>query len=90
MIKINEMNSNTLHIINQKLKDEPEEILKQVLGYLDGILEKKSQKDWYEHNLNYQLTDAQKRELDAMENLKDEDFMPIEDFFAEMKAKYGV
>ncbi|WP_210148995.1 hypothetical protein [Chryseobacterium scophthalmum] len=84
------MNSNTLHIINQKLKDEPEEILKQVLGYLDGILEKKSQKDWYEHNLNYQLTDAQKRELDAMENLKDEDFMPIEDFFAEMKAKYGV
>lgn len=84
------MNSNTLHIINQKLKDEPEEILKQVLGYLDGILEKKSQKDWYKHNLNYQLTDAQKRELDAMENLKDEDFMPIEDFFAEMKAKYGV
>ncbi|MFC0426287.1 hypothetical protein [Chryseobacterium scophthalmum] len=84
------MNSNTLHIINQKLKDEPEEILKQVLGYLDGILEKKSQKDWYEHNLNYQLTDAQKRELDAMENLRDEDFMPIEDFFAEMKAKYGV
>ncbi|VXB49935.1 MULTISPECIES: hypothetical protein [Chryseobacterium] len=84
------MNSNTLHIINQKLKDEPEEILKQVLGYLDGILEKKSQKDWYEHNLNYQLTDAQKRELDAMENLTDEDFMPIEDFFAEMKAKYGV
>lgn len=84
------MNSNTLHIINQKLKDEPEEILKQVLGYLDGILEKKCQKDWYEHNLNYQLTDAQKRELDAMENLTDEDFMPIEDFFAEMKAKYGV
>jgi len=84
------MNSNTLHIINQKLKDEPEEILKQVLGYLDGILEKKSQKDWYEHNLNYQLTDAQKRELDAMENLTDEDFMPIEVFFAEMKAKYGV
>lgn len=84
------MNSNTLHIINQKLKDEPEEILKQVLGYLDGILEKKSQKDWSEHNRNYQLTDAQKRELDAMENLKDEDFMPIEDFFAEMKAKYGV
>ena len=84
------MNSNTLHIINQKLKDEPEEILKQVLGYLDGILEKKSQKDWCEHNLNYQLTDAQKCELDAMENLTDEDFMPIEDFFAEMKAKYGV
>lgn len=84
------MNSNTLHIINQKLKDEPEEILKQVLGYLDGILEKKSQKDWYEHNLNYQLTDAQKNELDAMENLTDEDFIPIEDFFAEMKAKYGV
>lgn len=60
------------------------------MGYLDGILEKKSQKDWYEHNLNYQLTDAQKRELDAMENLTDEDFMPIEVFFAEMKAKYGV
>jgi len=47
-------------------------------------------KNWYEHNLNYQLTDQQKRELDAMENLKDEDFMPIEDLFAEMKAKYGV
>ncbi|MCX8530964.1 hypothetical protein [Chryseobacterium luquanense] len=84
------MSSNTLHIINQKLKDEPEEILKQVLGYLDGIVENKSEKNWYEHNVNYQLTDQQKRELDAMENLKDEDFMPIEDLFAEMKAKYGV
>lgn len=83
------MNSNTLHIINQKLKDEPEEILKQVLGYLDGILEKKSQKDWYEHNLNYQLTDAQKRELDAMENLTDEDFMPAEEFHKRIKEKYG-
>lgn len=84
------MNSNTLHIINQRLKDKPEEVLKQVLGYLDGILEVKPEKDWYEHNLNYQLTDKQKLELDAMENLKDEDFMSIEDFFAEMKAKYGV
>ena len=84
------MISSTLHIINEKLKNEPEEILKQVLGYLDGIIEKKSEKNWYEHNINYQLTDQQKRELDAMGNLTDEDFMPIEDLFAEMKAKYGV
>lgn len=84
------MNSNTLHIINQRLKDKPEEILKQVLGYLDEILEDKSEKNWHEHNMNYQLTDKQKSELDAMKNLTDEDFVSIEDFFAEMKAKYGV
>jgi hypothetical protein len=83
------MSSNTLHIINQKLKNEPEEILKQVLGYLDGILENKSEKDWYEHNLNYQLTDEQKRELDAMENLTDRDFMPAEEFHKRIKEKYG-
>jgi len=83
------MISSTLHIINEKLKNKPE-ILKQVLGYLDGIIEKKSEKNWYEHNVNYQLTDEQKRKLDAMENLKDEDFMPIVDLFAEMKSKYGV
>lgn len=89
MIKIKAMNSNTLYIINQKLKDEPEEILKQVLGYLDGILENKPDKDWYEHNLNYQLTDEQKRELDAMENLTDKDFMSAEDFHKKIKEKYG-
>ncbi|SDQ04329.1 hypothetical protein SAMN05421664_0083 [Chryseobacterium soldanellicola] len=83
------MSSNTLHIINQKLKGEPEEILKQVLGYLDGILENKSEKDWYEHNLNYQLTDEQKRELDTMENLTDGDFMPAEEFHKRIKEKYG-
>ncbi len=40
--------------------------------------------------MNYQLTEQQKRELEGMENLKDEDFMPVEDFLAEMKAKYGL
>ncbi len=30
------MISKTLHIITEKLKNEPEEILKQVLGYLSG------------------------------------------------------
>lgn len=84
------MSSTTLHTITEKLKNEPEEILKQVLGYLDGILENKKDKNWLEHNMNYQLTQHQKRELDAMENLKEEDFMPVEDFLAEMKAKYGL
>lgn len=84
------MSSKTLHIITEKLKNEPEEILKQVLGYLDGILENKKDKNWLEHNMNYQLTEQQKRELEAMENLKNEDFMPVEDFLAEMKAKYGL
>jgi len=84
------MSSTTLHTITEKLKNEPEEILKQVLGYLDGILENKKDKNWLEHNMNYQLTEQQKRELDAMENLKEEDFMPVEDFLAEMKAKYGL
>lgn len=83
------MSSNTLHIINQKLRNEPEEILKQVLEYLDGIIENKSEKNWYEHNLNYQLTDQQKRELDAMENLTDEDFLPAEEFHKRVKEKYG-
>ncbi|WP_326983076.1 hypothetical protein VUJ46_00590 [Chryseobacterium sp. MYb264] len=83
------MNSNTLHIINQKLKDKPEEILKQVLGYLDGILEKNPEKDWYEHNMNYQLTEQQKRELDAMENLTDDDFMPLEELHRKIEEKYG-
>ncbi len=84
------MSSTTLHTITEKLKNEPEEILKQVLGYLDGILENKKEKNWLEHNINYQLTEQQKLELDAMENLKEEDFMPVEDFLAEMKAKYGL
>jgi len=83
------MISSTLHIINEKLKNESEEILQQVLGYLDGIIEKKSEKNWYEHNVNYQLTDEQKSELDAMENLKDEDFMPAVEFHKRIKEKYG-
>ncbi len=83
------MSSTTLHTITEKLKNEPEEILKQVLGYLDGILENKKEKNWFQHNTNYQLTEQQKRELDAMENLTDEDFMPAEEFHRNMKEKYG-
>jgi len=83
------MNSTTLNTITKKLENQSEDILKQVLGYLDGILESKKDKNWLEHNQNYQLSEQQKRELDAMENLTDEDFMPIEEFHNRIKEKYG-
>jgi len=83
------MTSKTLNIINEKLQNQSEEILKQVLGYLDGILENKKEKSWLEHNTSYQLTKQQKQELDTMENLTDEDFMPLEEFHKRTKEKYG-
>jgi len=83
------MNSTTLDTITKKLENQSEDILKQVLGYLDGILENTKEKNWLKHNQNYQLTEQQKRELDAMEHLTDEDFMPIEEFHNRIKEKYG-
>lgn len=38
----------------------------------------------------YKLSEEQKRELDAMENLSDEDFMTSEEFHRRIKLKYGI
>ncbi|WP_294288578.1 hypothetical protein [uncultured Chryseobacterium sp.] len=83
------MTSKTLNTINEKLQNQSEEILKQVLGYLDEILESRKEKNWLEHNTNYQLTEQQKRELDAMKNLTDADFLTKEAFHQGIKEKYG-
>jgi len=83
------MNSTTLETINERLKDKPEIVLKQVLGYLDGIFEN-DEENWLEHNQNYQLSDQQKRELDEMKDLTNNDFMPAEEFHKRLKEKYGL
>lgn len=46
-------------------------------------------KNIYNKNLNYQLSAKQKKELDEMENLKDEDFISSEEFHKNIKDKYG-
>lgn len=54
------MNSTTLETINERLKDKPEKVLRQVLGYLDGIFE--SDIEYSE----FQLSSEQKNSLDKI------------------------
>jgi len=76
--------------ISDKLKTAPKSILERVLGYLDGILEDNEQNSVFEQNQTYQLSSKQKRELDEMENLTDEDFISSEKFHQSFKEKYGI
>lgn len=73
--------------LREKLQNASDDVLRQVIGYVDGVLENKM----YQQNVNYQLTEEQKRKLDEMEkNLTDEDFRPVDNFIAEMREKYGI
>lgn len=73
--------------LREKLQNASDDVLRQVIGYVDGVLENKM----YQQNVNYQLTEEQKRKLDEMEkNLTDEDFRPVDNFIAEMQEKYGI
>ncbi len=83
------MTSNTLHTIHKKLQNQSEDILKQVLGYLDGILEIERGNNRMEHADNDQLTEEQKQALDTMENLTDKDFISREEFHQRTRERYG-
>lgn len=83
------MTSNTLHTIHKKLQNQSEDILKQVLGYLDGILESKRGDNRMEHADNDQLTEEQKQALDTMENLTDADFISREELHQRTRERYG-
>lgn len=73
------MNSATLDLINEKLKNEPQEILDRVLGYLEGILEDKDLK----FN-DFELTDEVKKQL------KDIAERPLSEHVSEEEVKYGI
>lgn len=83
------MEAITLKDIHELLKDVPESVLERVFGYIEAILEEEGNENMLEHNMKYQLTEQQKRELDAMEDLTDEDFVPVEDVHKRIREKYS-
>lgn len=89
MSKLMIMEIATLKEINNLLKDAPVNVLERTLGYIEGILTDLNGNNIYEQNLNYNLSDQQKSELDEMENLKEEDFISAKEFHKGVKEKYG-
>lgn len=79
------MESTTLDVINEKLKNEPQEILDRVLNYLEEILEDKK---WLKNE--FVLTEEQKRNLLEIKNRPLEQHTDAETFMNEMKTKYGL
>ena len=83
------METATLKEINELLKDAPENILERTLGYIEGILTASQGHILHEPNLRYKLSEVQMRDLDAMENLKDEDLISREELHKNIQEKYG-
>lgn len=75
--------------ISKKLKSAPKSVLERVLGYVDGLMDESTDRNFHEENINYQLSAKQKIELDEMENLSDDDFISSEEFQKSIKDKYG-
>ncbi|MBW8362157.1 MAG: hypothetical protein K0M56_08240 [Kaistella sp.] len=73
------MNSATLDLINEKLKNEPQEILDRVLGYLEGILEDKD----LQYN-DFELTDEMKKQLKEIAE------RPLSEHVSEEEVKYRI
>ena len=68
--------------ITEKLKDAPKNILERVLGYVDGILEDKTE--------NFELTEEQKNNLQEIKKRSYSAHTDSEDFLNEMSKKYGI
>lgn len=83
------METATLKEINDLLKDAPLNILERTLGYIEGILTETNESNFYEPNVTYQLTETQKRELDEMDDLKEDDFFAAKEFHNKVREKYG-
>jgi hypothetical protein len=79
------MNSATLDLINEKLKNEPQEILDRALGYLEGILEDKDLQ-----YSDFELTEEQKTNLLEIKKRPFEEHIEAEVFIRDMKSKYGI
>lgn len=79
------MHSTTLNLINDKLKNERQEILDRVLGYLEGILEND-----IDNALDYELTADQKNNLFEIKNRSLDKHTDAKLFVKEMQAKYGI
>lgn len=78
------MNSTTLEIINERLKDKPEKFLRQVLGYLDGIFENEME------NSEFQLNSEQKESLDKIKNRPYSEHTEIESFVNDFKSENDI
>lgn len=81
--------SNIYQEISEKLKLAPKSVLERVLGYVDGLMNESTDRNFHRENLNYQLSEKQKKELDEMENLSDDNFISSEEFQKSIKEKYG-
>jgi hypothetical protein len=76
------MESVTLKNINEILKDAPENILEQVLGYIEGILQ--------EEKSNFKLSEEQIKSLQKIKKRSYDQHTEIETFLNEMSSKYGI
>lgn len=66
--------------IQHKLKTAPKEILQQVLGYVDGVLETKE----------FQLTEEQKKSLMKIKKRPYSEHKEVGSFLNELGEKYGI
>ena len=78
------MNSTTLITITEKLKNEPQEILDRVLGYVEGILE-----DRNPQMHEFVLTEDMKKQLREIAERPMSEHISEEKLKYEIKQKYG-
>ena len=83
------MESAALQEINNLLKDAPKEVLERTLGYIEEILTESNASSFSEPKVTYQLTELQKRELEAMDDLKEGDFFSAKELHKKVQEKYG-
>lgn len=76
------METNSIDLLNRKLKNAPESVIERVLGYVDSLLETTSA------SKPYSLSKEQQQILDNQLNSNKATYTDAEKLYSDLKKKY--
>ena len=76
------METLTLKLLTEKLKDAPQSVLERVMGYVDALIEPAETKK------NYTLSKEQQEILDSQVNEDKSHYTKADKLYSDLKSKY--
>lgn len=76
------METLTLKLLTDKLKDAPQSVLERVMGYVDALIEPS------ENKVTYKLSNKQQQILDSQVNEDKSNYVDADKLYSDLKSKY--
>lgn len=76
------MDTTSIELLNQKLKNAPQSILERVIGYVDALIEPETK------TKSYKLSKEQQQIIDSQLNSDKSTYTDAETLYTDLKKKY--